>query len=54
VPFLKKYHRAMLDGSDVEDAITPEEYELQRASYVRSGAGTPPPGATPLPDAEGG
>lgn len=50
VPFLKKYHRAFLDGTDLEDSITPEEYERQRAAYVRSGQGVPPAGATPLPE----
>lgn len=52
VPFLKKYHRAMAEGTDVDDAISPEEYEQQRAAYVRSGAGKPPSGATPLPGSD--
>ena len=37
-------------GGDTElERLTPEEYERLRAAYVRSGKGTPPPGATPLP-----
>jgi bacterioferritin-associated ferredoxin len=31
------------------ERLTPQEYELLRAAYVRAGKGTPPPGATPLP-----
>jgi bacterioferritin-associated ferredoxin len=27
---------------------TPAEYARQRSTYVRSGGGTPPPGATPI------
>lgn len=29
-----------------------DEYAQARANYIRSGGGIPPPGATPLPDAE--
>jgi hypothetical protein len=32
------------------EQISPEEYERRRAAYVRSGKGTPPAGATPLPE----
>src|SRR5438309_5940368 len=31
------------------DVLTPEEYAALRAEYVKSGHGTPPPGAEPLP-----
>jgi NAD(P)H-nitrite reductase large subunit len=38
----------------IEDApleeLTPEEYAALRAEYVKSGKGTPPPGAEPLPE----
>ena len=33
--------------------LTPEEYAKRRAEYVKSGKGTPPPGAEPLPEAKG-
>lgn len=32
---------------------TAEEYARMRARYVRAGGGTPPPGATPIEEAEG-
>jgi bacterioferritin-associated ferredoxin len=39
------------EGGRVElDVLTPEEYERQRARYIREGKGKPPPGATPLPE----
>lgn len=51
IPFLKQLHAAYLQGGDVDlDGLTPEEYAQRRAAYIRSGGGTPPPGATPLPD----
>ena len=51
IPFLKQLHRAMTSGGDVDlDQLTPEEYAKRRAAYIRSGGGTPPPGATPLPE----
>lgn len=53
IPFLKKIFREERDG--VADpqlaALTPDDYAQQRAGYIRSGHGTPPPGATPLPPA---
>lgn len=51
VPFLKQMHQQAMKGRGVElDVVTPEEYALRRAAYIRSGGGTPPPGATPLPE----
>jgi len=47
VPFLKQIFRQGAAG-ELEE-LTPEEYERRRAEYVRSGGGTPPSGATPLP-----
>jgi NAD(P)H-nitrite reductase large subunit len=44
VPFLKQLFR------QESDDLTAAEYARRRAEYVRSGKGTPPPGATPLPD----
>jgi bacterioferritin-associated ferredoxin len=48
IPFLKQIFYAV-DGSTELELLTPAEYEQRRAAYVRSGGGTPPPGATPLP-----
>jgi bacterioferritin-associated ferredoxin len=51
VPFLKQIFKQGCDGGDTElELLTSEEYERRRADYVKSGKGTPPPGATPLPD----
>ncbi|MCE9530142.1 MAG: (2Fe-2S)-binding protein [Planctomycetes bacterium] len=50
VPFLKQIFRQGCDGGDTDlEQLTPEEYERRRADYVRSGKGTPPAGAAPLP-----
>lgn len=35
-------------GVTAGDEPTPEDYARRRAVYVRSGGGTPPPGATPI------
>jgi hypothetical protein len=44
------FRQAAEGGATTElEQLTPAEYERQRAAYVRSGGGTPPPGATPLP-----
>jgi NAD(P)H-nitrite reductase large subunit len=49
VPFLKQiFHQG--GGSTELETLSPEEYARGRAGHVRSGKGTPPPGATPLPD----
>jgi NAD(P)H-nitrite reductase large subunit len=47
--------RPAVDDADPEDLedMTPEEYAAARAEYVKSGKGTPPPGAEPLPEAGG-
>ena len=51
IPFLKQIFREGGEGGGTElEQLTPEEYARRRADYVRSGGGTPPPGATPLPD----
>ena len=50
-PFLERlFEEAVRVGTTNPDEPTPEEYARQRAAYVRSGHGTPPAGATPLPD----
>lgn len=53
IPFLKQiFQQAAAGGVTVPLVqLTPEEYEQQRAAYVRAGKGKPPPGATPLPEA---
>jgi bacterioferritin-associated ferredoxin len=51
IPFLKQLHRQFQTGGDTElDRLTADEYARRRAAYIRAGGGTPPPGATPLPD----
>src|SRR5262245_47797105 len=50
IPFLKQiFNQAIAGGETERERLTPQEYELLRAAYVRAGKGTPPPGATPLP-----
>ncbi len=50
IPFLKRLHAQSTAGDAAElDELTPQEYERRRAEYIRAGKGTPPPGATPLP-----
>ena len=48
IPFLKQIFK------QAEIGIDAEEYAKQRAEYVKSGKGTPPPGAEPLPMAGDG
>jgi NAD(P)H-nitrite reductase large subunit len=51
VPYLKQLHQQVQDGGQTElEILSVEEYEQGRAAYVRAGKGTPPPGATPLPE----
>lgn len=52
IPFLRQLHSQAVEGGVTElETLSPAEYERLRASYVRAGKGTPPPGATPLPPA---
>jgi bacterioferritin-associated ferredoxin len=52
IPFLKQIHRQVTAGGDNDlDQLTADEYARRRAEYIRAGRGTPPPGATPLPEA---
>lgn len=46
IPFLKQIFK------QAEIEMSAEEYANQRAEYVKSGHGKPPPGAEPLPMAE--
>lgn len=47
IPFLKQIHARQT--AELE-TVTPDDYAARRADYVRSGAGTPPPGAEPISD----
>jgi NAD(P)H-nitrite reductase large subunit len=47
IPFLKQIFKQESAG-ELEE-MTAEEYARHRAEYVKAGKGTPPPGATPLP-----
>lgn len=42
IPFLKQIFK------QAEIEVSADEYAKQRAEYVRSGKGTPPPGAEPI------
>jgi NAD(P)H-nitrite reductase large subunit len=51
IPFLQQIFEQQTAGGDTElERLTPAEYERRRAAYIRAGMGTPPPGATPLPE----
>lgn len=53
VPYLKRYfEEAQQENSNSSETMTPDEYASLRAAYILAGGGTPPPGATPLPDGE--
>ena len=48
-PFLQRYfENAVAGGITQADEPTAQDYARQRASYIRQGGGTPPPGATPI------
>jgi len=51
IPFLHQIFGEVMkqEKADLE-LLSSEEYECRRALYIRAGKGTPPPGATPLPD----
>jgi bacterioferritin-associated ferredoxin len=44
----RMFDEAVAGGATQEADLSPEEYARRRASYIRAGGGTPPPGATPL------
>jgi NAD(P)H-nitrite reductase large subunit len=51
IPFLKQIFRQGTEGGGTElEQLSPDEYARRRAEYVRAGGGTPPAGATPLPE----
>lgn len=59
IPFLKQIFKqgaraspGCEPGCSEIDVVTADEYAKRRAEYVKSGSGTPPPGAEPLPGHE--
>ena len=48
VPFLKQLFQQ--SGTTELDQLDAADYAHRRAEYIRAGKGTPPTGATPLPD----
>lgn len=51
VPFLRQIFKQATDGTAIElERLTPEEYARGRGHYVRTGSGSPPAGATPIPE----
>jgi NAD(P)H-nitrite reductase large subunit len=54
IPFLEQiFQQAVAGGETTLERLSPAEYERLRAAYIRAGKGTPPAGATPLPDETG-
>ncbi len=52
-PFLTRlFEQAVAGGEAQEHEPTPEEYARLRGKYIRSGGGTPPPGAAAIPAEE--
>src|SRR2546429_7330245 len=51
IPFLKQifYQDRSSDAVELEQ-LTPQDYEWRPAAYILAGKGTPPTGATPLPN----
>jgi bacterioferritin-associated ferredoxin len=49
IPFLKRYFENAKADAAADDALSAEEYAMQRGEYIHAGKGTPPPGATPPP-----
>lgn len=51
IPFLKRIFASWKENAvDSADEITAQEYAARRATYIRDGGGTPPPGAEAIPD----
>lgn len=49
IPYLKKCFEESQQGiAASEDEVTPEQYAKGRTEHIKSGHGTPPPGATPI------
>ncbi len=50
--YLRHLFQEAADGGVLKaDEPTADDYARERSKYVRSGGGTPPPGATPIADA---
>ncbi|MCG8451055.1 MAG: (2Fe-2S)-binding protein [Pirellulales bacterium] len=48
-PFLERMFQAARQGEQADlELPAAQDYAHQRGEYVRSGGGTPPPGATPI------
>lgn len=48
-PYLRRlFEEARTGQTSAEPELTRTEYAAGRTTYVRSGGGTPPPGATPI------
>lgn len=48
-PYLRRLFDEAVAGNVTQaDELSKEDYAKQRAGYIRSGGGTPPPGATPI------
>ncbi|REK07455.1 MAG: (2Fe-2S)-binding protein [Planctomycetota bacterium] len=50
--YMRHLFEAQRSGDPETREPTPEEYARERARYIRSGGGTPPPGATPIDKAD--
>jgi bacterioferritin-associated ferredoxin len=44
------FNEAVLGQVTTQDDPSAAEYAKMRAGYIRQGGGTPPPGATPIPE----
>ncbi len=52
-PYLERLlEQARAGASGCGELPEPRDYARQRTQYVRAGHGTPPPGATPIDDAD--
>ncbi len=47
---LERYFEANRQGHEPGEEPTANQHAQDRAAYIRAGGGTPPAGATPLPD----
>jgi bacterioferritin-associated ferredoxin len=52
--YLRRMFAEERQGAPTQPDLSAREYAQGRTSYVRSGGGTPPPGATPIGDDAGG
>ena len=53
-PYLRRLFEEAVEGHVTKvDEPSAADYAKMRSGYVRAGGGTPPPGATPIDEAEG-